>query len=591
MGRVFYWKGQTGSAGTVSANTTIAGLNWKNKWFISAANNWNNASNWALDIGQTGDSGYDEGGASGGEQDSSYAPRYMITPETWPKAGDSVVFDCLKNVFLDGHTGASGDTYPYSECLFGGTTNDYKWFDGSSTAGKLEKLTIEPGYEEELYKRPGFDGWSNHGNNARGIGARLGISMVHGKVATYGASGPNEGLGLYVAEMIDNGISGPAAIHYNPSYDCCPYYWYDWSRERTFSTNFRCDQLYVKGAGNYSFYQDELKRGCTINRIHMDRNWNDGIFGSDWYRRAFFRMNGDSVNYEITSLYEDTSSLSNQNMITSRTYIPNVVIAAKERESKGSGKSSHEIVAQVATAKIYPTSSEGVSGSINHYQSTYYSQKDGWRWTGNGWGNTGPAGESVPYDMIPSYQVESAAKLHAVNFYGLRSGISGASGPGVSNYQGVSIGHLYMYDSNPYYVNSTGSITGGSHDKNFNTVCLDISHPSFGGGTVSNIYGYGGCLNIWTGGATASVPTRILSGEMGNKVVIRGFDQQNLQYRGFEIAGHTLGIDGANHGILHLTEECDVRLGRGARIASTTAKADVDTVLTSAQVFSSKGGG
>jgi len=317
----------------------------------------------------------------------------------------------------------------------------------------------------------------------------------------------------------------------------------------------------------------------------------DGLGGYYTYRRrAFFRMFGDSVNYEIASLYQDTSRLSNQNMITSRTEIPNVVIAPKERNSVGSGMESHEIVAQVATAKIYPGSLLGASGG-SPYDRTAFSQKDGWTWTGNGWGITGPEGEPVPYDQLYPWDIEASLKLHSVRFYGLRSGISGASGPGVSNYQGVSIGHLYMYDSNPYYISETGSVTGGEHEKNFNTVCLDISHPSFGGGTVSNIYAYGGALNLHTGGCTASVPCRILSGEMNNKVVIRGFDPANLQYRGFEIAGHTLGIDGANHGILHLTEACDVRLGKGARIASTTAKADVDTVLTTAQVFSTKGGG
>ena len=51
MPEVFYWKGQTGSARTVNVNTVRTSASIGDRYFISAANNWNNTANWMQDYG------------------------------------------------------------------------------------------------------------------------------------------------------------------------------------------------------------------------------------------------------------------------------------------------------------------------------------------------------------------------------------------------------------------------------------------------------------------------------------------------------------------------------------------------------------
>ncbi len=342
MGQIYYWKGQDGLTQT-SVNTSQLGLNHNDRYFIGTQNNWNVASNWAIDSGQSGgyNGDYDQGGESGGGQGNP--ANNFITPPTWPKAGDTVIFDKIENAFIDGASGMSGAVWPYTECLYGGTTGDWKWYDGSSTAGKLEKLTIGEGYEEVLFAKDRSNGAFS---SRYGTGARLGINMVNGQVSTWGASGPNEGLGLWVAEFIDNAPCLRDAIHSNV-FDL-----YDWARSRDFSTWTRIDSMYINGAGNYNFYQDELKRGCTLGYVYLNRDVDWSSFGNFHKDRATFTMWGDTHQYSITGLFKDTCTKLTQTSITSRTTLPTLIVGSEERESKY-GQSPLNVACHVGTAKIY----------------------------------------------------------------------------------------------------------------------------------------------------------------------------------------------------------------------------------------------
>ena len=145
MTEVFYWKGQTGSVAWTNVNTVRTSATRGDQHFISAANNWNNPDNWMFNhAGWTGD---DDGHT--GDVDASY----FTTAHRWPVAGDVVRLE-QKYGFLDGST--SGITMPFTELLYGGTTNDYRWFGGtagdgvSSAAGPLAALYILNSYQLQL---------------------------------------------------------------------------------------------------------------------------------------------------------------------------------------------------------------------------------------------------------------------------------------------------------------------------------------------------------------------------------------------------------------------------------------------------------
>jgi len=577
MGQTYYWKGQTGPSSGVTmanANTLQPSLTISEKYFVNSTNNWNNAANWAIDIGQTGDYNdeWDQAGDTGGNPNQNH----FITPPSWPKAGDKVIFDKIENAFLDGATGTTGERWPHSECLFGGTTNDNKWFVGNSTAGKLEKLTIEDGYAEVLYARDLSDGV--FGTN-RGTGARLGINMVNGYCSTYGASGPNEGLGLYVAQFIDNSIKEPAPIHDS--------WWhmFDWTRERTFTSNFRTDNLYINGAAHYSFYQDELKRGATFDNVTINRNadWSQWPASSE-AGRGWFKMKGDTVNYDIATIFKDTSERIAQTLITSRTSLPSLIVGSKYRY-KFFNEAPLTVACHVDTAKIYPTENSGITAQYfwpPPYSKTFCPSKGGWHFTDSA---------ECPPEPVDPVDIDSGAwgtvkGMAAVVFTADRDGISGSSGPGQSSYHGVSVGHLYMQDTNPFY---NLSMVTGDKKKNYNTVMIDLTHPSNGGATISNLYGYSGYLYPEANGITASISFRILNGEINAKTIVQGHDPQNEPWIGFGIAGHTLGIGGIHNGLLQLENNCDIRLVRGARVGTTTAQADQTSILTDASINWSPG--
>lgn len=560
MGQIYYWKGQEGFTGT-SVNTLQLGLTHDSKNFIGKQNNWNLAANWAVDAGETGgyNDEYDQGGESGGGQNND-PTRHFITPATWPKAGDSVVFDKIENAFLDGASGMSGETWPYTECLYGGTTGDNKWFDGSSTAGKLEKLTIGEGYGDVLFRKQRHSGNST---SSKGTAARLGINMVSGHVSTYGASGPNEGLGLYVAEYIDNCPCIPIdGVHSHP------WYLYDWMRSRNFSSNTQIDYMYVNGAGNYNFYQDELKRGCTLANVFLNRDVDWSQFVYVWKKRATFKMIGDTNNYSI-NLFKDTSTKLTQTFITSRTTIPNVIVGSAERISVY-GESPLTIASHVGKLISYPSNSSGASG--------------------------GPGG-NVPGGFSPStpgfwtvqpphpWELDDYKGLNATVVRGYVDGISGASGPGIGTISGISLGIVQLEDVNPFFPHAGTAAGGTGQDaKNFNNIMLDLAEvPANAGATIVQLKGYSGFIYPDCKGLTQSVPYRILSGEINSKIVIMGFDYENEPWVGFEIAGHTLGIVGAStarNGLKQLSNDCDIRLVRGARLSTTTAKADQNAILT-----------
>ncbi len=570
MGQIYYWKGQKGMTGT-SANTLQLGLNHDNRHFIGKQNNWNLAANWAVPAGGTGgyNDEYDQGGESQGGHIDPPA-QYFITPATWPKAGDSVVFDKIQNAFLDGASGMSGETWPYTECLYGGTTGDNKWFDGSSTAGKLEKLTIGEGYGDVLFRKERHIGSFT---STRGTAARLGINMVNGHCSTYGASGPNEGLGLYVAEYIDN-----CPCVRIPEVHTHHYMFYDWLRSRNFSTNTHFDSMTINGAGNYNFYQDELQRGCTITNLYLNRNPDWSQMGQIYKERATFKMIGNTNNYSI-NLFKDTCSKLTQTFITSRTTIPNVIVGSAERNSSYA-EPPLTIAAHVGKLRTYPSDSSGASSG---YQSGFSPSTPGF-WT-------------YPPQ---SCHLDDYKGFNATVVRGYVDGVSGASGPGIGTISGISLGILQMDDVNPFFPNAGRTAGGTGQDaKNFNNVMLDLAQvPANAGATITQLKGYSGFLYPDCKGLTGSVPYRILTGEINNKIVVMGFDYENEPWIGFEIAGHTLGIVGAGtarNGLKQLANDCDVRLVRGARISTTTAKADQDAILTqispSFNAPPSKGGG
>ena len=574
MGQIYYWKGQEGFTGT-SVNTIQLGLNHDSKNFIGKQNNWNLAANWAVEAGNTGcgyNDDYDQGGESGGQTMSA---QYYLTPATWPKAGDSVVFDKIENAFLDGASGMSGETWPYTECLYGGTTGDNKWFDGSSTAGKLEKLTIGVGYGDVLFRKARHSG---NPSSLKGTAARLGINMVSGYVSTYGASGPNEGLGLYVADFVDD-----CACVRIPEVHPYTYSLYDWMRSRNFSTNTRFDNLTVNGAGNYNFHQDELARGCTITNLYLNRNPDWSQFGSTSKERATFKMFGDTNHYSI-NLFKDTCTKLTQTFITSRTTIPNVIVGSAER-IRTYNESALTIAAHVGKLRSYPSDT---SAKLVH---------------NSGGGVTG-YGPSIPgfwQGPIPwafgygEYKGRAATVVR-----GYVDGVSGASGPGIGTISGISLGIVQMDDVNPFFPNAGTAAGGTGQDaKDFNTIMLDLAAvPANAGATIAQLKGYSGFLYSDCKGLTGNIPYRILTGEINNKIVVQGFDYENEPWIGFEIGGHTLGIVGSGtsrNGLKQLANDCDVRLVRGARISTTTAKADQDAIFTqispSFNSAPSKGGG
>jgi len=574
MGQIYYWKGQKGLTGT-STNTLNLGLNHGHKNFVGKQNNWNVAANWAVDAGGTGgyNDDYDQGGESGDGHDGAVAG-YYITPATWPKAGDSAIFDKIENAFLDGASGMSGETWPYTECLYGGTTGDNKWFDGSSTAGKLERLTIGEGYGDVLFakNREGSDNQSS----SRGTGARLGINMVSGHVSTYGASGPNEGLGLYVAEYIDNCpcVRIPE-VHTNS------WNFYDWMRSRDFSTNTHFDNMTINGAGNYKFYQDELKRGCTITNLYLNRNPDWSQFGNVYKERAYFTMVGDTNHYSI-NLFKDTCSKLTQTFITSRTTIPNVIVGSGER-IRSYNEPALTIAAHVGKLRSYP--SDTSAKVLSNDGSTGYGPSIPGFWLG-----------PIPWAYgYGEYKGRAATVVR-----GYVDGVSGASGPGIGTISGISLGIVQMDDVNPFFPNAGTAAGGTGQDaKDFNTIMLDLAAvPANAGATIAQLKGYSGFLYSDCKGLTGNIPYRILTGEINNKIVVQGFDYENEPWIGFEIGGHTLGIVGSGtsrNGLKQLANDCDVRLVRGARISTTTAKADQDAIFTqispSFNSAPSKGGG
>tara|TARA_Y100000593_G_scaffold92733_1_gene185271 strand:+ start:1888 stop:3546 length:1659 start_codon:yes stop_codon:yes gene_type:complete len=549
MAQTFYWKGQTGAIALQNINTVYTGASHNEKEFLSQANNWNMAANWAVEVhGGT----YGGGDPGGGTNPPNGQERFFVTPASWPKAGDKVVFDKITDAWLDGASGNTGETWPYSECLYGGTTNDYKWFDGSSTAGKLEQIYIGPGYDEHLLAveaqtSPNFGKYCG----------RIGSPMDDAMMGVAGTSGPNEGLGIYAAEIIDEGFTAAPEWAQGDQ----PWRLADWKRSRTFSSNFRCDNLIIKGAGIWDIRQDGYKRGCTIGNIYLERTPQWETFSRDeswdlWRRRAPFYMKGDTVNYSITSYVKIASTIDSEVNITSRTTVPTLLIGSRQRFCGYNPSKTVEINgAPVATCRIYPTIDE-----FNYAD-------DG---AGTSMGN------------------------YSVVFSSSRDGVSGASGPGYSSYHGVSIGHLYMEDTNPFHTISYhgGNITGG---KNNNGVMIDLTHPNNAGATISNLYQYSGQLYPKADGATFTtgkgVYYRILNGEINSNCVLMGYDPANIPWTGFEIAGHTLGIAGANNGLLSIDTSADVRLVKGARISTTTAKADQTAILTDSSVSWSDGGG
>ncbi len=140
-----------------------------------------------------------------------------------------------------------------------------------------------------------------------------------------------------------------------------------------------------------------------------------------------------------------------------------------------------------------------------------------------------------------------------------------------------------MYDENPFYPNAGIAANGtGATNKNYNNVLIDMADvPANAGATIAQLFGYSGYLYPNCEGLTSDVPYRIMTGEITNKFIVQGFDYINGPWTGFEIAGHTLGIAGANNGLVQLNNDCDIRLVLGARVSTTTSQADQNAFIQS----------
>lgn len=559
MGRMFYWKGKEDDFTNI--NTVRTSAVYGDQYFVSTGNLWNRASNWAEETGE----------ATGDWEGSTGPVRFFTTATRYPVGGDSVRFEKV-TCSLDGST--TDVTFPFSECLLGGTTNDYKWAGGTNEAGltkgtvpaaPLASLEISNSYSTHLIENSKYADGSTGTYGGR-IGVNFNKSTDSINLTTEQATPiPNEGLGLYVDNWIDNSWKEWTV---NPTHMWIA----TQARTHTFSGGLNVSNLRVRGGANYlipAYSWQTTIYGNTFGHIEIDRR---GVTWSDWnigHRTSKFEMLGSSNHYSVTtsivdtSIYHDADEDDNgnperpvSNQFTSRTTIPTVLIGCINRQATSAGNeddisysSGINILGDITNIRVYPDKPE--HNNTEQEQSGNY--------------NSGNYGFNR-YKHPPGTIV-----------------LEGASGGPAAATEGIEITNLYIEDTNPYH----GGITNGPLGS---SVVIRLGNDS-PGATIVNLYQYSGWLRPSVPEGATSNPEvakdRVLiqGGEINSNCVLQGFDYAAEDWNNFEIQGHTLGTEGAKTGLLQVDNNCDIRLAKGARVSTTTRTADVSGVRLSTAAY------
>ncbi len=556
MSRLFYWVGKEND--TTNINNVRTSAVFGSEKFASSGNIWNKASNWAE---ETGEATGDWEGSTGGD------PRFFETSSRYPVAGDRVRFEKIV-CSLDGST--TDVTFPFCECLLGGTTLDYKWGGGTNeagittAAGPLLSLEVLNTYSTHLIEN------SRYQTGTGTYGGRLGVDFntshdsYHQLTGIGSGYAPKDGLGLYVDNWVDYSWKEWTA---NPTSS-----WYARrAKTHTFSAGLNVADMCVKGGAHYmipAYSYSTTVYGNTFGNIELDRR------GVTWgslempNQTSRFEMAGRTQHYTITGSLKDTSIYFDadvagsgthetpvrptRNTFTSRTAIPTVIMGCINRQATSeTGEDTnwqHDIIfmGDITNLRVYPDKVE--------HNNTEAEQ------SGN-WPNQYERYKTPPGSII----------------------LEGASGGAGGASEGIEITNLYIEDTNPFH----GGITNGPLGSN---VIIKLGNDS-PGATITNLYQYSGWLRpMLPYGATSNpeiAKDRIIiqNGEINSNCVLQGFDYATEAWNNFEIQGHTLGTEGNKNGLLQVDNNCDIRLAQGARVSTTTRTADVAATKLSTAAF------